>query len=300
MNNSDTLEILFVNDVNEIEKGFFLLFTFILTILCITWNFSVIILIISNKEIRKSLDNISLMIIFNYFGVSVSFFIFQILREINLLLYTLTSCIFLFILPYYIVLISQFSMFGIFLNRYLLIRFPLKYNYDISNKMSLIFIVFILIISFTISFAPFIIHFGKRSICNSFIFLNDFIIIIRLTFTIIPFLLCFIFYILILKITKQQVTSLENQTHTNQSVSTIAKLTFIKFIILLISWTIFIIFFHQLSKNLNLISVKISLTIIFIVMYNIFLKTTIIVSTNATLKSILLSKISCCLRHFQK
>lgn len=276
----------FVMDVNKFEWVVLMTFVCLYVIIGILINIFYISLNIFNKKVREYCEYFSLTMSLSYLLGCLICLTVMILINANVLLPTdISACFIAYFGSCYLAIQSQLSILSIFLNRFLLIRFPFKYKIFCSNKFTLFFVILCNIFSLFVSSIALFIKFGQTSLCRGYLSLNYVTINIILFFSLIPFIPSFILYLLILKIAKKHASSIQNQLHSNKSISKMAKFTFFKLVTSLVSWIIYGILYKQLLEDLTKFSWKQALLLEFVLFQNICLSSLIILITNSKILS---------------
>lgn len=241
------------------------------------------------RQVRESCEYFSLSMNVNYLLGSIACLSTYIAVQLNLLSQTSSvTCLISYIGSCYLAIQSQLSIFGIFLNRFLLIRFPFKYEIFCSTKFTLFFAILCNIFSLFFSSMSFFIRLGPATLCKNILSINYVTMNVVLFFSLAPFLPSFIIFMLILKIAKKHALSIENQINSSQSISKTAKLTFLKLILSLVSWIIYGILYSEILKDVSRISWKRLLIAHLILYQNMFLSSITSLITNSKITSKLL------------
>lgn len=282
MTSNSSVGYVFINDVTNIEKDILYSVIFIYLIFSVILNFIYLSFHIFDKEIREFSEFFSLSMSTNYFLGSTFCLIFVTLIYLNIISpLDLSFCMIGNLGSSYLSINSQLSILGIFSNRYLLIRFPFKYERFCSNKCSFFFVILCNFFSVFISSISLWIKSNKKSLCLGKLTLNSVTVNIIVFFSLAPFLPSLIFYILILKIAKQHTTSIENQVNSKKSISKMAKFTFVNLLSSFVLWIIYGLILKETYRDLTKFSWKLALLLQIVLYKNIFLSSLIILITNS-------------------
>lgn len=282
-----------IEDLNKHEKIIFVSVLILMALFSLILTSFILFLNIINKEIREICGSFTISITFNYLIGSFWFLTVFILFSMNSTLpYSTVTCVFGFILPNYLVIQSQFNSFSILLNRFLLLRFPLKYNLFCSTKLTTIFVFFNIILSLSICFLAAVQTQNSKYICDGYIALNYISSSLLVFFSIAPCFPCFFLYLLILRIAQRHASSLETQTNGHQSISKSAKLTCCELLMLSLSWIIYaVIFFKIQETDGSVYSMKLASVMQLITNANSVSNSIIIITSNSKIKSCFFQKI---------
>lgn len=295
--NTSSFGVNLITDMNDTEKIFSIIFLMFFLVTSIILSGIVTFFNILYKDVRKVCGYFTISISFNYFTSSIWFLVNYLFSFFGFSIpYSKGLCVILSIYPNFLVIQSQFNFFCIFLSRFLLLRYPFKYDIFCSKYLSLFFLFLTNLSAIFISSLLLIIKTGSLFICNDLISFNRINISIILFFSVVPVLPSFILYILILRIARKHVNLLEIQTNSIQSISKSSKITFLKLIVLIISWIIYAVLYLRIIRQLYNISLRRSITMMLIIFIQISINMLIIIISNSNIRRRITSKCFCYLK----
>lgn len=277
-----------INDLTKTEENIFQTIVFLVLILDFTITGIILILNIFSKSIRESCESYIILIISIYFISTISYFFGKLLPILSIpISYSPIICISIPIFPNFLTAYSQFNFLAIFVKRFILIRYPFKYNKFCSSSITIFFALVIFLSTLFVVLSPLFLPFGPKIACNELISLNDYNLSLMLYFAMIPFFPSFILYISILKIAKRHANSMESQTNSVKSISNSSKITFSKLCVTLVLWIIYAYLFQKSFKDMQNISNKNLSSLELVFFFIIAVNSSIIIFSNPKIKNTL-------------
>lgn len=275
-----------IDDLNLIEKIIFKIIIYGELIFGIFLCCLIIIFYIKLKSIREYYGCYMFSLTFDHLVLVVWCLFLGIIGDTGH--YKITSlplCVLTILIPSQMIIQSQLNFLGLFINRYICISSPFKYQYYCSTKLKKLSQFIINLSAVSLSFLSLYDCTGNSEICYGYITAKRFPLYIISAFG--PIIPSLIFYFLILRIANKHAKSMESQMNSVQTISKSSKLTLVMLIVVAVSWIIYILLLKFGINRIDGISYKICFLLEFLMISPVINISLIIIFTNSKIKQTL-------------